>query len=62
VEYTPLELLSVRTGFSSASQLWDFGVGLNFKDFILDLTPTWNITLGWSTHVSLLYQFNKHKR
>ncbi|MCL2041160.1 MAG: hypothetical protein FWG84_03850 [Bacteroidales bacterium] len=62
VEYTPLKIISIRTGFSSAPQLWDFGVGLNLKDFSLDLTPTWDMTLGWSTHVSVSYQFNKYKQ
>ena len=61
IEYTPLKIISLRTGFSSSPQLWDFGVGLHFKDFTIDLTPTWNMTLGWSTHVSLSYQFNKYK-
>ena len=59
VEYTPLKMISLRTGFSSAPQLWDFGVGLNLQKFTIDLTPTWNMTLGWSTHVSLSYHFNK---
>jgi len=61
VEYIPLKMLSLRAGFSSSPQLWDFGVGLNLKDFTIDLTPTWNMALGWSTHVSLSYQFNKYK-
>ena len=61
VEYTPLKMLSLRTGFSSAPQLWDFGIGLNLKDFTIDLTPTWDMTLGWSTHASVSYQFNKYK-
>jgi hypothetical protein len=61
VEYNPFKIISFRTGFASNPQLWDFGIGLHFKDFTLDLTPTWNMTLGWSTHVSLSYQFNKSK-
>lgn len=62
VEYNPLKMLSLRTGFSSSPQLWDFGIGLNLKDFTIDLTPTWDMTLGWSTHVSLSYQFNKYRQ
>ena len=62
VEYNPLKIISLRTGFSSYPQLWDFGIGLNLNDFTIDLTPTWDMTLGWSTHVSLSYQFNKYKQ
>jgi len=61
VEYTPIRMLSLRTGFSSSPQLWNFGVGLNLKDFTIDLTPSWDMTLGWSTHASVSYQFNKYK-
>jgi len=61
VEYSPLNMLFLRTGFSSSPQLWNFGVGLNLKNFTVDLTPSWDITLGWSTHVSVSYQFNKYK-
>lgn len=62
VEYTPIKFIAIRAGFASLNQLWDFGVGLNFGGFSLDLTPTWNNMLGWSTHVALSYHFNKKER
>lgn len=62
VEYAPVKLLAIRVGYASLPQLWDFGVGLNFSGFSLDLTPTWNNMLGWSTHIALSYHFSKKEK
>ncbi|MDR0365108.1 MAG: hypothetical protein LBH92_08870 [Bacteroidales bacterium] len=62
IEYNPIPIISIRSGFASLTQLWDFGIGLNFGGFSLDLTPTWNNMLGWSTHVSLSYHFKKREK
>lgn len=58
-EYMIVDMFSVRTGFALKPGLFDIGVSLNIKQFVLDLTPVWDPTLGWSTYASLSYTFGK---
>lgn len=58
-EYSPADIISIRTGFSIKPASFDIGVGLHFKNFIIDLTPVWNPNLGISTYIALSYSFGK---
>jgi hypothetical protein len=62
VAYRPISFIDIKAGYASLPQLWDFGVGLYFGDFAVDLTPTWNLMLGWSTHVAISYQFKRSEK
>ncbi|MDD4847368.1 MAG: hypothetical protein PHR53_01190 [Bacteroidales bacterium] len=58
-EYSPVEWVSLRAGFSLKPAIFDIGFGFNIKNFVIDLTPVWDPTLGWSTHIALSYTFGK---
>lgn len=58
-EYTIVDMFSIRTGFALKPSVFDIGVCFNIKNFVIDLTPCWDPTLGWSTHASLSYVFGK---
>jgi hypothetical protein len=61
LEYRPIKELYVRAGVSTNPSLSCFGIGLNLKQFKLDLSSSYHSTLGFSPQVSLIYEIEKHK-
>lgn len=59
LEYKLIKELYLRAGVSSNPSLSCFGIGINFKQFKLDLSSTYHSTLGFSPQVGLIYQFEK---
>ncbi len=59
IEYKPVSILHLRAGISSNPSLSCFGIGINFKQFRLDLSSTYHSTLGFSPQVGLIYEFEK---
>ena len=59
IEYRPAEILFIRLGASNEPNLFAFGIGLNFGDFVFDLASTYNSNLGYSPQVSLTYSRSK---
>jgi hypothetical protein len=55
IEYQPAEILFIRVGASNEPNLFAFGLGLNFGDFVFDIASTYHSNLGYSPQVSLTY-------
>ncbi|MBI4930682.1 MAG: hypothetical protein HY841_07965 [Bacteroidetes bacterium] len=61
LEYKLIKELFLRAGVSSNPSLSCFGIGVNLKQFRLDISSTYHSTLGFSPQVGLIYQFEKEK-
>ena len=59
LEYKLIKELYLRAGVSSNPSLSCFGIGINLKQFKLDLSSTYHSTLGFSPQVGLIYEFGK---
>ena len=57
-DYKLSELLALRGGVSTNPTLANFGFGLNFRDITLDFGASFHQTLGISTGLGVVYQFN----
>ncbi len=57
LEYKPVKELYLRAGISTNPSLSCFGIGINLKQFRLDLSSTYHSTFGFSPQVGLLYKF-----
>ena len=61
VEYNPIKEFYLRAGISTNPALSCFGIGINLKQFKLDISSTYHSTLGISPQVGLIYEFDKTK-
>jgi len=61
VEYHPIEMLYLRGGLSSDPVYNSFGFGLDVNGFRLDFAASKHQILGYTTQISLLYNFAKRK-
>jgi len=61
IEYKPVKELYLRAGISTKPTLSAFGIGLDVKNFKIDLSANYHQTLGISPQVSLTYVFKKEK-
>jgi len=59
VEYKPIKELYLCAGISSNPSLSCFGIGINLKQFKLDISSTYHSTLGFSPQVGLIYEIEK---
>jgi len=59
LEYKLIKELYLRAGVSSNPSLSCFGIGINLKQFKLDISSTYHSTLGFSPQVGLIYEFEK---
>jgi hypothetical protein len=62
LEYLPIKELYLRAGISTNPSLSCFGIGVNLKQFKLDLSSTYHSTFGFSPQVGLTYEFNAAKK
>jgi hypothetical protein len=58
LEYKPIKELYLRAGISTNPSLSCFGIGIQLKQFRLDISSTYHSTFGFSPQMGLLYQFN----
>jgi len=61
LDYQLIEKLSLRAGISTNPAYSSFGVGLNFGKIMLDFANRFHPVLGYSPHISLIYQ-NKNTK
>ena len=59
LEYCPTKELYLRAGISTNPSLSCFGIGLNLKQFKLDISSSYHAVLGFSPQVGLIYEFEK---
>ncbi len=57
IEYAPHELLALRTGFNTATEAFNFGLGLRYKSAGLDYALGSQPLLGFSHHLGISYTF-----
>ncbi|MEK6615445.1 MAG: hypothetical protein AABZ32_04945 [Bacteroidota bacterium] len=57
LEYKLIKELYLRAGVSTNPSLSCFGIGINLKQFRLDISSAYHSTLGFSPQVGLIYQF-----
>lgn len=57
LEYVLIKELYLRAGVSTNPSLSCFGIGINLKQFRLDISSTYHTTFGFSPQVGLLYKF-----
>ena len=73
VEYEVTRGIFSRIGYSSlparadantlnVSSEFTFGFGLHLKHIVADLSAGWHQILGWTPHVSFVYQFNSREK
>jgi hypothetical protein len=58
LEYKPVKELYLRAGISTNPSLSCFGIGINLKQFRLNLSSTYHSTFGFSPQMGLIYQFD----
>ena len=58
LEYKPINQLFLRAGISTNPSMSCFGVGIDLKNFQLDLSSTFHSTFGFSPQIGLLYKFD----
>ncbi|HEY4797604.1 MAG TPA: hypothetical protein VII99_00860 [Bacteroidia bacterium] len=61
VEYLPAKALYLRAGISTNPSLSCFGVGINLKQFRVDISTTYHSVLGFSPQVGLIWEIQKPK-
>jgi len=61
VEYHPIDMLYLRGGISSDPVYNSFGFGLDMNNFRLDFAASKHQVLGYTTQISLVYNFEKRK-
>ena len=61
IEYHPIEMLYLRGGISSDPVYNTFGFGLDMNNFRLDFAASKHQVLGYTTQISLMYNFQKRK-
>lgn len=59
VEYHPIDILYIRGGLSSDPVYNSFGFGLDMRNFRLDFAASKHQVLGYTSQISLLYNFEK---
>ena len=59
IEYQPIKELYLRAGISTNPSLSSFGVGINIKNFHVDISSTYHSVLGLSPQIGLRYDFVK---
>lgn len=62
LEYNPIKELYLRAGVSTNPSLSCFGIGVNLKQFKLDLSSTYHSTFGFSPQVGLMYKFETKQK
>lgn len=61
IEYHPIDMLYLRGGISSDPVKNTFGFGLDMNNFRLDFAASKHQVLGYTTQISLVYNFNNTK-
>lgn len=61
LEYNPVESIFIRTGYATAKGIASFGFGYQWKELNADVSAQWHQTLGFSSGITLSYQFGKRK-
>lgn len=56
-EYHGLKSVHIRAGVNTGLSLFSFGIGLNYKKFLLDFSTTYHQVLGFTPQTSLTYIF-----
>ena len=59
LEYKLIKELYLRAGVSSNPSLSCFGIGINLKQFRLDISSAYHSILGFSQQIGLIYEFEK---
>ena len=62
LEYHITELLYLRGGISTNPTQYAFGVGMQLKDFKVDLSSSFHQTLGMTPGISIIYTRDKKKK
>ena len=57
IEYELIKKVYLRAGISTHPSLSCFGIGINLKQFKLDISSTYHSTLGSSPQIGLIYEF-----
>lgn len=55
LEYHPIDILYIRTGFATNPFLFSFGMGLKMKGLKIDIASSYHIVLGFSPCLSVSY-------
>ena len=61
IEYKPINSFYIRMGIATNPSLSCFGIGINLKQFKVDIASSYHSTLGLSPQIGLTYQFGKKK-
>ncbi|HAP02328.1 MAG TPA: hypothetical protein DCQ93_10450 [Bacteroidetes bacterium] len=59
LEYKPAEKIFLRGGFSTHPFEYGFGLGFQFKNWMVDAASAYHVQLGYSPCVTLKYSFSK---
>lgn len=62
IDYKLIDLLSVRTGFSTMPDDYSAGLGINYSFFQLDYGMIYHNELGFSHQFSLIISFSKNEK
>ena len=62
LEYEIYKNIYVRSGFQFKPELFTFGIGYNFKWFIVDIAAQMNQELGSSLNCSMTFIINRTKK
>jgi hypothetical protein len=62
IEYQPVDQLFLRAGYATAQNTLAFGFGYRWNGILADVSASWNQQLGYSTTISVGYEFGKRKK
>ena len=59
IEYQPAEAIKLRMGFATLQRTVGFGFGYAWKGLSADVAANWDQSLGYSSTISLVFEFGK---
>ena len=62
VEYQPVDMLAIRAGVATNPLILSFGLGVKWKNAILNVANTWHERLGYTPHLGIDFAFGKEKK
>ena len=62
IEYCPSKSIFIRVGVQSSPATFTIGFGFDFSNIKFDISSSYNLPLGYSPQVSVVYFFGKKKK